>query len=395
MFPLQKVVLGVTGGIAAYKAAELARLFVKSGADVQVVMTRAATEFIAPLTFQSLTEKPVYTEMYAEKSGGRIRHISLLEGADVLIIAPATANTIAKMAAGLADNLLTTLYLAAVCPVVIVPSMNINMYEHPSVRENLEKLRQQGCHIMDPEAGELACGVYGKGRMPEPVDIFAFARAVLKPKEFKGIKALVSAGPTREHLDPVRFISNPSSGLMGYALARALQERGAEVILISGPTYLAAPAGVNMVEVTTGDEMYEAMFEHYQDCRLVIKAAAVSDFRPLRVEKCKVKKSEEVTSLKLAKNRDILLELGKEKGSRIFVGFAAETNDAVENAHDKLLRKNLDLIIVNDLKEPGAGFAVTTNRVAIIDRGGTVEELPLLEKEELSHLILDRVASLL
>lgn len=392
---MRKVILGVTGGIAAYKAAELARLFVKSGAEVQVVMTPAATEFIAPLTFQSLTERPVYTEMYAERSGERIRHIGLLEGADVVVIAPATANTIAKMASGMADNLLTTLYLAAECPVVIVPAMNINMYEHPTLRENLLKLQGHGCHIMDPEAGELACGVYGKGRMPEPVDILAYTKAVLKPKEFKGIKALVSAGPTREPLDPVRFISNPSTGLMGYALARALTERGAEVTLISGPTHLAAPAGVNRLEVTTGDEMYEAMFEHYRDCRLVVKAAAVSDFKPLRVEKQKVKKNEAAASLELARNRDILLELGKDKGSRIFVGFAAETDDAVENAHDKLLRKNLDLIIVNDLKEAGAGFAFTTNRVSILDRGGSVEELPLMEKEELAHLILDRIASLL
>jgi len=392
---LQKVILGVTGGIAAYKAAELARLFVRGGVEVQVVMTPAAAEFVAPLTFQTLTEKPVYIGMYAERSGEKIRHISLLEDAEIMVIAPATANTIAKMAAGMADNLLTTLYLAAKCPVVVVPSMNINMYEHPAVTKNLDILRSYGCYVMDPESGELACGVYGKGRMPEPADIYTYTAAVLKPKEFKGIKALVSAGPTREHLDPVRFISNPATGLMGYALARALKERGAEVTLVSGPTHLEGPAGVKKIAVTSGEEMYEAVFEHYKDCRLVIKAAAVSDFRPLRVEERKVKKDKAFSDLELTKNKDILLELGGNKGNRIFVGFAAETNDAVENARDKLFKKNLDLIVVNDLKEPGAGFAVNTNRVAIIDRAGKIEKLPLMGKEELAHRILDRVAELL
>jgi phosphopantothenoylcysteine decarboxylase / phosphopantothenate---cysteine ligase len=395
VFSLNKVLLGVTGGIAAYKAAELARLFVRGGADVQVVMTPAAAEFIAPLTFQTLTGHPAYVQMYTERTSDKIRHIELLEGADVLVVAPATANTIGKMAGGLADNLLTTLYLAATCPVVVVPSMNVNMYEHRVVRENLEKLRLHGCQIMDPDAGELACGVYGSGRMPEPQDIFYFTRAVLMPKDYQGLKALVTAGPTREPLDPVRFISNPSTGLMGYTLARALSERGADVTLISGPTHLTAPAGVKTVSVTTADEMYTAVLERYDQNRLVIKTAAVSDFRPLKKDLQKVKKTEAALTLQLAVNRDILLELGRQKGNRILVGFAAETEDAVDNAHDKLLRKNLDLIIVNNLNEPGAGFAVQTNRVSIIDCSGAVEELPLLEKEELAHRILDRVAGLL
>jgi len=387
--------LGVTGGIAAYKAAELARLFVRGGADVQVVMTPAAVEFIAPLTFQTLTGHPTYVQMYTERTSDKIRHIELLEGADVLVVAPATANTIGKMAGGLADNLLSTLYLAATCPVVVVPSMNVNMYEHRVVQENLEKLRLHGCHIMDPDAGELACGVYGSGRMPEPQDIFYFTRAVLMPKDYQGLKALVTAGPTREPLDPVRFISNPSTGLMGYTIARALCERGADVTLISGPTHLTAPAGVKTVSVTTADEMYSAVLERYDQNRLVIKTAAVSDFRPLKKDLQKVKKTEAALTLQLAVNRDILLELGRQKGNRILVGFAAETEDAVDNAHDKLLRKNLDLIIVNNLNEPGAGFAVQTNRVSIIDCSGAVEELPLLEKEEVAHHILDRIAGLL
>jgi len=392
---LKKLVLGVTGGIAAYKAAELARLFVRDGVDVHVVMTRAATEFVAPLTFQVLTGHPVYVNMYAERSGEKIHHIDLLEGTDVVVVAPATANTMAKMAVGLADNLLTTLYLAARCPVVIVPSMNVDMYAHRAVKDNIRKLSEYGCHLMDPDAGELACGVYGRGRMPDPRDIYAFTRAVLRPGDFAGLKALVSAGPTREHLDPVRFLSNPSTGLMGYALARALKERGAEVTLVSGKTHLQAPAGVRKIEVTTTEEMFEAVFEHYRDCRLVIKAAAVSDYRPMEVSRQKVKKTSELSTIELARNRDILMELGKEKGDRILVGFAAETEDIYENARQKLARKNLDLIIVNNLKEPGAGFAVPTNRVSLIDRSGEVENLPLMEKEELAHHILDRIAGLL
>ena len=392
---MKKVLLGITGGIAAYKAAELSRLFSRGGADVQVVMTPAAAEFIAPLTFQTLTEHPAYVEMYAERKSDKIRHIELLEGADVLVVAPATANTIGKMANGLADNLLTTLYLAATCPVVIVPSMNVNMFKHFAVQDNLDRLRAHGCHIMDPDAGELACGVYGRGRMPEPQDIYCFTRAALTPKDFQGLKAMVTAGPTREPLDPVRYISNQSTGLMGYTLARALSERGADVTLISGPTNLNVPAGVKTVAVTTADEMYDAVLERYDQNCLIIKTAAVSDFRPLKTAEQKVKKNEAVLTLELAANRDILLELGKQKGNRILVGFTAETEDAVENAHDKLLRKNLDLIVVNNLNEPDAGFAVSTNRVSIIDQSGAVEQLPLMEKEQLAHLILDRVAKLL
>ena len=395
MFFLKKVILGVTGGIAAYKAAELARLFVRGGAGVQVVMTPAAAEFVAPLTFQTLTGRPAYVGMYTERTSAEIRHIELLEGADVLVVAPATANTIGKMAGGLADNLLTTLYLAADCPVVVVPSMNVNMYEHQAVQDNLEKLRSYGCYIMEPDTGELACGVYGNGRMPEPVDIYAFTRAVLMPKDFQGVKALVTAGPTREPLDPVRYLSNPSTGLMGYMLARALSERGAEVTLVSGPVNLTAPAGVKKIAVTTAAEMYNAVIERYDQNRLVIKAAAVSDFRPLNSAEQKVKKSEASLTLELAATRDILLELGRKKGDHILVGFAAETENAVENARDKLLKKNLDLVVVNNLNEPGAGFAVPTNRVSIIAQNGVVEQLPLMEKEQLAHYILDRVSKLL
>lgn len=392
---MKKVILGMTGGIAAFKAAELARLFVRGGAEVRVIMTPAAVEFIAPLTFQSLTGNPVYVEMYAERNEEKIRHIDLLEGADVLVIAPATANTIAKLACGLADNLLTTLCLAATCPLVIVPSMNVNMYNHRAVQENIETLKNRNCLIMDPDSGELACGAYGRGRMPEPSDICNFTRAALLPKDYREIRALVTAGPTREPLDPVRFLSNPSTGLMGYALARALRERGAAVTLISGPTHLLPPAGVEMVEVGTADQMYEAVLEHFDSCRLVIKAAAVSDFRPLAVSAEKVKKENAALTLELTRTPDILEALGRRKKNQVLVGFAAETGRAPEKARVKLTAKNLDLIVANDLNAPGCGFAVATNRVSIIDRAGQVEELPLMEKEQLAHLILDRVAGLL
>lgn len=392
---MKKLILGVTGGIAAYKAAELARIFVRAGTEVQAVMTPAAAEFIAPLTLQTLTNRPAFIEMYTERTSEKIRHIELLDDADLMLIAPATANTIGKMACGFADNLLTTLYLAADCPVVVVPSMNVNMFKHMAVRENIDKLISRGCFVMDPDEGELACGVYGSGRMPDPLDIYNYAVAALKPKDYKGISITVTAGPTREALDPVRYLSNPSTGLMGYALARALKERGADVTLISGPTNLVPPAGVKTISVNTADEMYEAVLSSYQQSKIVFKAAAVSDFKPAEKSVNKVKKDDAGCQLNLERNRDILLELGRQKGDHILVGFAAETEEAVENAYDKLIRKNLDLIVVNNLNEPGAGFAVPTNRVSIIGSSGEKEELPLMEKEQLAHYILDRTLSLI
>ena len=392
---MNKLILGITGGIAAYKAAELARIFVRAGMEVQAVMTPAAAEFIAPLTLQTLTGRPAFVEMYTERTSEKIRHIDLLDAADLLLIAPASANTIGKMACGFADNLLTTLYLAADCPVVVVPSMNVNMFKHKAVRENIDKLVSRGCLVMDPDEGELACGVYGSGRMPEPIDIYNYAVAALKPKDYKGISVTVTAGPTREALDPVRYLSNPSTGLMGYALARALKERGADVTLISGPTNLVPPAGVKTISVNTADEMYEAVFSSYQQSKIVFKAAAVSDFKPAEKAVSKVKKDDAGCLLNLERNRDILLELGRQKGDHILIGFAAETEKAVENAYDKLIRKNLDLIVVNNLNEPGAGFAVPTNRVSIIERSGEKEELPLMEKEQLAHHILDRTLGLI
>ncbi len=392
---MKKVLLGVTGGIAAYKAAELARLYIRGGAAVQVVMTPAAIHFITPLTFRALTGNPVFSEMFVGRNEAGIPHINLLDSVDLLVIAPATANTVAKMACGIADNLLTTLYLAATCPVVVVPSMNINMFEHATLKENLLKLRAAGCHVMEPDSGELACGAFGKGRMPEPADIYSYSLQVFRVNDFENINALVTAGPTRESLDPVRYISNPSTGLMGYSIARALQERGAEVTLVSGPTALKAPPAVNFIPVTTAAQMYEAAIDHFDQSQLVIKAAAVSDFKPSLFSGQKVKKTGAGLTMELTPTTDILMELGRRKKDQVLVGFAAETENVVANAREKLTRKNLDLIVVNDLTEEGAGFASPTNRVTLIDRYGSVDELPLMGKEELAHRLLDRIVLLI
>jgi len=387
--------LGITGGIAAYKAAELARLFIRAGYPVQVVMTAAATKFITPLTFETITGNKVALDLFGGPIEGRVRHISLADGAEIMVVAPASANTLAKMAHGIADNLLTTLFLAVRCPVVLVPSMNEAMYAHPAVQKNIQMLRDMGCHIMEPEAGELACGVVGKGRLPDPSDIFCFVRAVLSPKDFRGVRALVTAGPTREHFDPVRFISNPSSGRMGYAMARALSERGAAVTLVSGPCSLNCPAGVERIEVCTAEEMYHAVLARFAECHLVIKAAAVSDFRPATVAPQKVKKDAGAETVRLENTPDILKELGRRKQNQVLVGFAAETEQAEAHGREKLEKKNLDLIVVNDLTAAGAGFASLTNRVSLINRSGAVEHLPLMEKETLAHHILDRIVALL
>ncbi|NLY39868.1 MAG: bifunctional phosphopantothenoylcysteine decarboxylase/phosphopantothenate--cysteine ligase CoaBC [Firmicutes bacterium] len=394
MDALQTIVLGVTGGIAAYKAAELARLLVRGGFTVQVVMTDAATEFVTPLTFQTLTGRPVLRDLFAAADGGSVRHVDLAREADLLVVAPASANTLAKMALGIADNLLTTVYLAASSPVILVPSMNDQMFAHPAVRENLARLEARGCLILEPATGELACGTIGKGRMPEPQQIYEFIRAAVAPKDYKGVTALVTAGPTREYVDPVRFLSNPSTGLMGYAIARALAERGARVKLVSGPTGLPCPAGVSRTLVTTAREMYDAVMGLYADCGLVIKTAAVSDYRPVEVSPQKLKKGAPRLTLELAANPDILKELGRNKGNRILVGFAAETENGLLYARQKLAEKNLDLIVLNDLTAPGAGFAVSTNRVQLIGKDGAAEELPLMKKDELAHRILDRVAAI-
>jgi phosphopantothenoylcysteine decarboxylase/phosphopantothenate--cysteine ligase len=390
----KEIVLGVTGGIAAYKAVELLRLLTKAGANVRVIMTREAMEFVAPLTFQTLSMNPVYIDLFSLISERDIGHIALADRADLIVIAPATANIVGKIASGLADDLLTTTVMASKAPVLIAPAMNVNMYQNSIYRENADKLTRHGYLFVEPARGMLACGWEGEGKLQEPQIIFEEIVSVLTPKDLAGEKVLVTAGPTREEIDPVRFISNHSSGKMGYALARAAYRRGAAVTLVSGPTCLDEPYGVEMVRVISAVEMRDAVLRCLDESTIVIKAAAVADYRPEVRGERKMKKSDRPVTLKLVENPDILAEIGKMKGGRTVIGFAAETDNLVENAREKLQRKNLDMVVANDLGQEGAGFNVDTNVVKLLFREGDVEDVPLMGKDELADLILDRVVML-
>jgi phosphopantothenoylcysteine decarboxylase/phosphopantothenate--cysteine ligase len=391
----KRILLGVTGSIAAYKAVELLRELMKREAEVQVVMTEAATRFVAPLTFETLSRQPVLLDMFTLAYESRIGHIAATARADLFVIAPVTANTIAKLAHGLADDFLTNIYLASRCPVLVAPAMDSDMYQHAAVQENLARLRERGIHVVGPASGELASGLVGPGRLVEPAEIVAAIEKLLAPSgDLAGEMVLVTAGPTREPLDPVRYISNRSSGKMGYAIAEAAARRGARVILVSGPTALDPPREAQVVPVETAQEMYDAVLAHLEAVTVVIKAAAVADYRPKQVAREKIKKDERVPEVTLESTPDILAEVGKRKGRRILVGFAAETHDLVANARKKLQRKNLDLMVANDVSQPGAGFDADTNLVKILDAKGGVEELPLLPKAAVADRILDRVVQL-
>ncbi len=385
------LVLGVTGGIACYKAVELVRLLVKDGFVVQVIMTRGAMEFVTPLTFQTLSGMPVATETFNLTQESEIGHINLADSADLFVIAPATANVIGKIAAGIADDLLTTVLMATKAPVLIAPAMNIHMYENPILQENVRKLRRLGYHFIEPAEGYLACGYEGKGRLPEPEKILEETRRLLKKKDLVGEKLLITAGPNREPLDPVRYLSNRSSGKMGYALARAAIRRGAEVALISGPTELEPPAGARLTSVTTAAEMRQAVLEEFSACTAVIMAAAVSDYRPVDFARQKIKRGKGPIELRLEPNPDILKEISARKNGKMLVGFAAETGELVANATKKLKDKNLDMIVANNVSEAGAGFDLDTNVATILDRAGTVRSLPLMSKDELAEQILDHL----
>ena len=396
MYRDKQILLGVAGGIAAYKAVELLRLLVKAGARVQVVMTRHAQEFVAPLTFQTLSGNPVHVELFDLIQEREIGHIALADRADLCIVAPATANVVGKVANGIADDLLTTTLMATKAPVLFVPAMNVNMWENPIYQENQARLVRHGYHFMAPAVGELACGWEGQGKLPEPATIFDYAQDLVGSCELNGRTVLVTAGPTREELDPVRYLTNHSSGKMGYAIARAARNRGARVILVSGPVGLAAPEKVELVPVTTAQEMHAAVMAHCDRVDVIIKAAAVADFRPAARVTAKLKKgrSEEMT-LALTRNPDILAELGARHGKALLVGFAAETGELLANARKKLEEKGLDLIVANDVTVAGAGFGGETNIVRLIDRSGQAEELPCLPKDEVAGRLLDRVGELL
>jgi phosphopantothenoylcysteine decarboxylase/phosphopantothenate--cysteine ligase len=389
------VVLGISGGIAAYKAAELVRLLVRAGAGVHCVMTAAAREFIGPLTLQTLTRNPVAISLFDLWNEREIGHISLAERVDLCIIAPATANCIGKIAQGIADDMLTTVAMATRAPMLIAPAMNVNMWNSPAVQANMRLLRERGVHIIDPESGELACGTEGTGRLADIGAIFERAAALLQVQDYRGVRALVTAGPTREFLDPARFLSNPSSGKMGYCLARALQWRGADVTLVSGPVALQPPRGVRHIAVTSARDMAAAVEEHAGQARLIIKAAAVADYRPREQLRQKQKKHNGPLALELERNPDILAGLGTRKGDRILVGFAAETEDMLLHAQKKLREKKLDMIIANDISSPGAGFECDTNQVCILTPGAEPEQLPCMSKDLLAHAILDRIQRLL
>ncbi|MDB4969653.1 MAG: phosphopantothenoylcysteine decarboxylase/phosphopantothenate/cysteine ligase [Myxococcales bacterium] len=391
----RRVVVGVAGGIAAYKAAELVRALVKAGAEVRVVMTEAAQKFVTPLTMQALSQHPVATDTFDLTQEATIGHIQLADRAELLVIAPATADVIARLAHGLANDLLTTVALACRAPLLLAPAMNVNMWRHPATRANLKTLVERGVHTVGPDAGELACGWIGEGRLIEAAQIAEACGALLGPRDWAGRRVVVTAGPTFEPIDPVRFIGNRSTGKMGFAIAARAARRGAEVTLVAGPTSLPTPPGVRRVDVETARQMREATLAAVEGAAMVVMTAAVADYRPSVEAPEKLKKADlgDTPAVALMKNPDILAEL---KGrAPVVIGFAAETEDVERHAAEKLRQKGCDLIVANDVSEAGSGFGTDTNRVMLLGRDGSVERLPLLNKDEVAERILDRARALL
>jgi phosphopantothenoylcysteine decarboxylase/phosphopantothenate--cysteine ligase len=394
-----RIALAVTGCIGAYKAALVLRLLQEAGADVRVAMTESAQKFVAPLTFEALSGHPVVTTMWEPSLTGEIRHIALAQSVDLLLVAPATANSLAKFANGICDDFVSTLYISTTVPVLVAPAMNVEMWRHPATQENLERLRARGVHVVEPGSGYLACGMVGEGRLAEPEQIVARAVAIVRGErggaacDMVGERVLVTAGPTREPIDPVRFITNRSSGRMGYAIAEAARDRGAAVTLVTGPVSISAPEGVEVVPVETAAEMAREAIARAEKATVVIKSAAVADYRPVTVADRKIKKHESGMTIELERTEDILAALGRVKGDRVLVGFAAETNDLVENARKKLDSKNADLIVANDVTREGAGFDGDTNIAVLVGRDGA-EELPMMTKRELAGRILDAALAL-
>lgn len=396
-----RITLGVTGGVAAYKAAELVRRLQQEGHSISVVMTRAAREFVTPLTFAALSGQKVITDLFGDSSSGganlesAIEHIAVAQRTDLLLVAPATADIIAKFARGVADDFLTTLYLACTAPVVIAPAMNVNMWNHAATQENVGTLRARSVKIVEPDEGYLACGMTGPGRLAGLEDILGAVHEVTKAlRDLEGETVLVSAGPTREDLDPVRYITNRSSGKMGYAVAEAAAKRGAKVILISGPVILETPAGVERVDVRTAEEMRRAVGERFPEASIAVLAAAVSDYRPAELRAEKIKKSNTPLAISLEPTTDILAEVATRKGQKIVVGFAAETDQVAENARKKLASKNADLMVANDVTAEGAGFDSDTNVVTLFSRDGRDLALPKMPKSEVAERVLDEVLRL-
>lgn len=388
----KKIVLGVTGGIAVYKAVDLVSRLRKAGCEVRVVMTEHAQQFVTPLTFKEISGNAVATSMWNANQEFNVEHIALANWADAFLVAPATANILAKMACGIADDLLSTTLLAAQAPIVVCPAMNTGMYQNPATQENIAKLQERGVTVMPPAVGHLACGTSGPGRLPEPQQIVEFMSAFFAGREgdLRGLRVLVTAAGTREPIDPVRYVGNRSSGKMGYAVAQMAAERGADVLLISGPSALAAPPNVRVVNVETTNEMLEACLADYGDVDIVIKAAAVADYRPRDVADQKIKKkTDDALTVVMDKNPDILKTLGAKKEQQVLVGFAAETQNLLANAREKVVKKNLDMIVANDVTAAGAGFNSDTNIVKFLFANGDVRELEQMPKVDVANKILD------
>ena len=393
----KKIALGVTGGIAVYKAVDLVSRLRKQGAEVRVIMTEHAQQFVTPLTFKEISGNKVAVSMWDSNQEFNVEHISLANWADAFVVAPATANILAKMANGIADDLLSTTLLAAQAPIIVCPAMNTGMYQNPITQENIAKLEAHGVTVMPPAVGYLACGVSGSGRLPEPQQIVEFIDDFFAKKDgdMVGLKVLVTAAGTREPIDPVRFVGNRSSGKMGYAIAQAAAQRGAEVLLVTGPSALAIPANVKGVKVETTNEMLEAVMEAYDKMDVVIKAAAVADYRPRDVADQKIKKkTDDALTVVMDKNPDILKELGARKAHQVLVGFAAETQNLLDNAREKIVKKNLDMIVANDVTAAGAGFNTDTNIVKFLYPSGEVRSLEQMAKTEVANLLLDAVMEL-
>lgn len=392
----KNIVIGVNGGIAVYKVVDVVSRLRKLGANIDVIMSKAAQEFVTPLTFQTLSSNFVVTDMFEEPKSWDVKHISLADKADLFLLAPATANIIGKMANGIADDMISTTVMATRGHILIAPAMNVNMYEHPVTQENIEKLKGLGCEFVDPAEGLLACNYVGKGKLAPPEEIVqAIINHFKKDRDLEGKKVLVTAGPTREAIDPVRYLSNNSTGKMGYEISRMARDRGAQVILVSGPTHLDKPQGVEYVGVDTAEEMYNAVMKYYDDSDIVIKAAAVSDYRPESKHDQKMKKSDDDVSIKLVRNKDILKNLGVKKKHQILVGFAAETNNVEEYAKEKIASKNLDFIVANDITDVNAGFSKDTNVVTIIDKNYNFEKYGAMSKYEVAGKIFDKINTLL
>lgn len=391
------VVIGVSGGIAVYKTLDVISRLRKLGVNVNVIMTKSATEFVTPLSFQSLSQNYVVCDMFEDPKTWDVEHISLAKRADVFLIAPATANVIGKIANGIADDMLTTTVMATKAKVLIAPAMNTNMYENPILQRNINTLKELGYNFVEPESGRLACGDTGKGKLASPETIVdEVVKLISKEQDLKGKSIIVTAGPTVESIDPMRYITNRSTGKMGYSIAKEAIERGADVTLITGPTNLTPPQNLKkLVKIESAKDMYEAVLENLDENDVVIKSAAVADYKPKNYSNKKIKKSDDDLVIELDRNKDIAQEIGKIKNNKILVGFAAETNDLIENASLKIKKKNLDFIVANDLTKEGAGFGVDTNIVKIIDKEGNITEYPKMKKEEVANIILDKIKELL